>query len=59
MGLPVCNQTLLTRPVENLINDNTVVTLALLAAESLPEQKTLMIRLIEHFITLKNPDAAQ
>jgi len=59
MGLPVCNQTLLTRPVENLTNDNTVVTLALLAAESLPEQKTLMIRLIEHFITLKNPDAAQ
>jgi hypothetical protein len=27
--------------------------LALLVAESLPDQKTLMIRLIEHFILLK------
>lgn len=47
------NQHLLAKPVERLINDNTLVALALLVAESLPEQKTLMIRLIEHFILLK------
>jgi len=47
------NAALLARPVEQLINDNTLVALALLVAESLPEQKTLMIRLIEHFILLK------
>jgi len=47
------NQHLLARPVEQLINDNTLVALALLVAESLPEQKDLMIRLIEHFILLK------
>ncbi|RFA25794.1 hypothetical protein CAI21_18225 [Alkalilimnicola ehrlichii] len=52
------NQDLLARPVEQLINDNTLVALALLVAESLPEQKTLMIRLIEHFILLKEPAAA-
>lgn len=46
------NQHLLDRPVERLINDNTLVALALLVAESLPEQKTLMIRLIEHLILL-------
>ena len=44
---------LLARPVEQLINDNTLVALALLAAESLPNQKTLMIRLIEHFLLLR------
>ncbi|AEC19112.1 death-on-curing protein [Pusillimonas sp. T7-7] len=49
------NQHLLARPVEQLINDNTLVALALLVAESLPGQKTLMIRLIEHFILLKEP----
>ncbi|MDQ7734218.1 virulence protein RhuM/Fic/DOC family protein [Halomonas sp. SpR1] len=48
------NATLLARPVEQLINDNTLVALALLVAESLPDQKTLMIRLIEHFILLKD-----
>lgn len=47
------NQHLLNRPVEQIINDNTLVALALLVAESLPEQKELMIRLIEHFIGLK------
>lgn len=47
------NQNLLAKPVEQLINDNTLVALALLVAESLPEQKELMIRLIEHFILLK------
>jgi prophage maintenance system killer protein/prophage antirepressor-like protein len=47
------NTALLARPVEQLINDNTLVALALLVAESLPDQKTLMIRLIEHFILLK------
>jgi hypothetical protein len=47
------NASLLAKPVEQLINDNTPVALALLVAESLPDQKTLMIRLIEHFIMLK------
>ncbi|WKS99745.1 virulence RhuM family protein [Gallibacterium salpingitidis] len=47
------NQHLLAKPVSQLINDNTLVALALLVAESLPEQKELMIRLIEHFIVLK------
>lgn len=47
------NQHLLARPVDALINDNTLVALALLVAESLPEQKNLMIRLVEHFILLK------
>lgn len=47
------NEHLLARPVEQLINDNTLVALALLVAESLPDQKSLMIRLIEHFILLK------
>ena len=46
------NQHLLAKPVAQLINDNTLVALALLVAESLPEQKELMIRLIEHFILL-------
>ena len=46
------NQHLLGKPVEQLINDNTLVALALLVAESLPDQKELMIRLIEHFILL-------
>ncbi|HHX35500.1 MAG TPA: virulence protein RhuM/Fic/DOC family protein [Gammaproteobacteria bacterium] len=48
------NQHLLAKPVEQLINDNTLVALALLVAESLPEQKELMIRLTEHFIVLKD-----
>ena len=47
------NQVLLAKPVNELINDNTLVALALLVAESLPEQKELMIRLVEHFILLK------
>ena len=47
------NQHLLAKPVAQLINDNTLVALALLVAESQPEQKNLMIRLIEHFILLK------
>ena len=47
------NQHLLARPVEQLINDNTLVALALLVAESQPDQKELMIRLVEHFILLK------
>ncbi len=49
------NAALLARPVEQLINDNTLVALALLVAESMPDQKTLMIRLIEHFILLREP----
>lgn len=47
------NQHLLARPVERLINDNTLVALALLVAESLPAQKELMVRLVEHFLLLK------
>lgn len=47
------NQHLLAKPVEQLINDNTLVALALLVAESLPDQKKLMIRLVEHFILIK------
>lgn len=49
------NAALLARPVEQLINDNTLVALALLVAESMPDQKALMIRLTEHFILLKEP----
>lgn len=47
------NQHLLAKPVEQLINDNMLVALALLVAESQSEQKELMIRLIQHFILLK------
>ncbi|MEA3301294.1 MAG: RhuM family protein [Pseudomonadota bacterium] len=47
------NQHLLARPVERLINDNTLVALALLVAESKPDQKELMVRLVEHFVLLK------
>lgn len=47
------HQHLLAKPVEQLINDNTLVALALLVAESKPEHKALMIRLVEHFILLK------
>jgi prophage maintenance system killer protein len=46
------NQRLLARPVERLINDNTLVALALLVAESKPEQKELMVKLVEHFVLL-------
>lgn len=48
------NQAFLASPVEQLINGNTLVALALLVAESLPDQKALMIRLTEHFILLKS-----
>jgi prophage maintenance system killer protein len=48
------NQHSLAQPVEGLINPNTLVALALLVAESKPEQKELMIRLVENFILLKN-----
>jgi len=47
------NAPLLGKPVEQLITDNTLVALALLVAESLPAQKDLIIRLIEHFIPLR------
>lgn len=46
------NQHLLARPVQRPINDNTLVALALLVAESEPEQKTLMVKLVEHFVLL-------
>ncbi len=46
------NEHLLARPVDRLINDNTLVALALLVAESKPEQKELMVKLVEHFVLL-------
>ena len=46
------NQHLLAKPVAQLINDNTLVALALLVAESAPDQKALMVRLIEQFVLL-------
>ncbi|AOV18700.1 hypothetical protein BJI67_15755 (plasmid) [Acidihalobacter aeolianus] len=51
------NQHLLARPVERLINDNTLVALALLVAESKPAQKELMVKLAEHFVLLKEVGA--
>ena len=47
------HQSLLAKPLEQLINDNTLVALALLVAESKPDQKEIMIRLIENLILLK------
>jgi prophage maintenance system killer protein len=48
------NHSLLARPVEQLINDNTLVALALLVAESQPEHKELLVRLIEQFVLLQD-----
>lgn len=48
------NQNFLAKPVEALVNDNTLVALALLVAESKPEQKDLIISLVEQFILLKD-----
>jgi len=48
------NQHLLCRPVDQLINDNTLVALALLVAESKPDQKELMVKLVQHFLLLKD-----
>lgn len=48
------NQNFLAKPVEVLVNDNTLVALALLVAESKPQQKELIIRLIQQFILLKS-----
>ncbi|MBS3958579.1 MAG: virulence protein RhuM/Fic/DOC family protein [Xanthomonadaceae bacterium] len=50
------NQHLLARPVERLVNDNTLVALALLVAESKPDQKALMVKLVEHFVLLNDND---
>lgn len=47
------NEHLLAKPVERLVNENTLVALALLVAESKPQQKDLIVNLIEHFILLK------
>ena len=46
------NQPLLAKPVAQLINENTLVALALLVAESAPAQKELMIKLVEHCIEM-------
>ena len=53
------NEHLLARPVERLINDNTLVALALLVAESKPAQKELMVKLVEHFVLLTTDSAAR
>lgn len=53
------NQHLLARPVERLVNDHTLVALALLVAESKPEQKALMVKLVEHFVLLDERDCGQ
>jgi len=50
------NQHLLAKPVGQLINDNALVALTLLVAESAPAQKDLMVKLIEHFILLPGSD---
>lgn len=47
------NQHLLARPVDQLINDNALVAIALLVAQSAPNQKEVVIQLLEHFILLK------
>ena len=47
------NQHRLARPVDQLINDNTLVAVALLVAESQPDQKEMVIRLVENFILMK------
>lgn len=51
------NQHLLAHPVERLINDNTLVALALLVAESKPYQKELIVKLVEHFLPVKDATA--
>ncbi len=48
------NQNFLAKPVESLVNDNTLIALALLVAESKPEQKDLIISLVQQFILLKD-----
>ncbi len=48
------NQHLLAKPVEQLINDNGLVAIALLAAQSQPDQKDVVIRLVEQFILLQD-----
>ena len=53
------NQTFLAKPVEELVNDNTLVALALLVAESKPEQKELIIRLVQQFISLKTNEGEE
>jgi len=44
------NQHLLAKPVARLVNDNTLVALTLLLAESAPAQKDLMVGLVEHLL---------
>jgi prophage maintenance system killer protein len=51
------NQHFLAKPVDQLVNDNTLVALALLIAESKPDQKDLMIHLVQQFILLKGDHA--
>jgi len=51
------NQHLLAKPAEHLINDNTLVALTLLLAESTPQQKELMVGLVEYFLLLRDTDA--
>jgi len=53
------NQKFLAKPVEALVNDNTLVALALLVAESKPEQKELIIRLVQQFILLRTSEGEE
>lgn len=50
------NRHLLAKPVEQLVNDNALVAITLLVAQSAPDQKEVMIRLVEHFILLPSTD---
>src|SRR5699024_2662723 len=47
------NAHLLAKPADQLINDNTLVTVALLVAQSDPSHKDLMINLVQNLIILK------
>lgn len=50
-------QHFLVKPVEQLTIDNTLVALALLMAESKPEQKGLMIHWVQQLILRKGDHA--
>lgn len=47
------NKDFLARPVKDLINDNALATVALFVAQSKPEDKELMINLVQSLIILK------
>lgn len=47
------NQHLLAKPVAQLISDNTLVAVSLLVAQSQPDQKEVVIHLVENLIQLR------